>query len=214
MYGYLICAGLGVGVGLAELIARYRDRPSALASMPSTWLYVVVNGLASVAALLLVHVFGWTFGTSGSAIVGTQVLVAGFGAIALFRSSLFTVRVGDTDVGVGPSTVLTVFLAAADRDIDRHRAKERSRTVSGIMRGVSFARAQNALPVYCLALLQNLPTADQVALRQSVDALAAVAATDPQRALSLGLLLMNVAGEDVLRAAVKALGDDIKARGV
>ena len=36
----------------------------------------------------------------------TQILMAGVSAMAFFRSSLFVVRAGDRDVGVGPSGFL------------------------------------------------------------------------------------------------------------
>lgn len=45
--------------------------------------------------------------------------MAGVSAMAFFRSSLFVVRAGDRDVGVGPSGFLQIFLTAADRAVDR-----------------------------------------------------------------------------------------------
>jgi hypothetical protein len=216
---YAVCSLLGGGVGLAELVSRYRDEPASLVKVPSAWVYVVINGGASAAALYLAHVFGWTFGATGSSVEVMQVLLASFAAIAFFRSSLFTARVGDTDVGVGPSTVLTTLLGAADRDVDRHRAKARSDDVAKVMGPppggggvVSFDKARYALPTYVLGLLQNVPLDEQARLRKAVDDLAGQSGmTDHQKALSLGLLLMNIAGPDVVRSAVDALGPDIRA---
>jgi hypothetical protein len=48
--------------------------------------------------------------------------------MAFFRTSLFVVRAGDRDVGVGPSGFLRIFLAAADRSVDRN-ALRRVRTL-------------------------------------------------------------------------------------
>jgi hypothetical protein len=203
---YIVAGALGALVGLVELASRYRDRPAVLVGVPSAWLYALVNASATVVALLLVNSFGWTFGgVPQGATTVLRVLVASLTALALFRSSLFTVRIGDADVGVGPSTLLTTLLGIADRGVDRRRATDRSRQVTKIMSGVSFGRARLALPAFCLALLQNVPPAEQHDLGIAVDALSASSMSDTQKAYALGLLLLNVAGPDVLSDAVSAL---------
>jgi hypothetical protein len=96
---YLVAALLGALVGGTELVSRYRDAPqSALLSRPA-WLYVFLNASASALALWL--------------------------AMALFRTSLFTVRAGDRDVGVGPGSLLQTLRDAVDREVDRARGQAR-----------------------------------------------------------------------------------------
>lgn len=210
MTGYLIAVSLSCLVGVAELVSRYRDRPTTLIRVPSTWAYVLINGAAGAGSLLLLHVFNWRFGVKAPEVAdATQVLVASLGSMMVFRSAIFTVRVGDEDVAVGPSTLLTSLLAAADRGVDRMQARNRAREAGQIMRGVSYSRAQLALPTYCLGLLQNVSAEEQADLRTAVDALAGVDMTDTQKAHNLGLLLLNVAGPDVLDAAVSTLRDEI-----
>jgi hypothetical protein len=212
--GYAVAVSLSCLVGIAELVSRYRDRPTTLVRVPSTWAYVLINGGAGAGSLLLLHTFGWRFGVQSPQIAdATQVLVASLGSMMVFRSAVFTVRVGDEDVAVGPSTLLTSLLAAADRGVDRMQAKTRAHEAGEIMRGVSFAKSRLALPTYCLGLLQNVSAEDQADLRTAVDALAGSEMTDGQMALNLGLLLMNVAGPDVLRSAVETLRDEITADG-
>ncbi|MFB4299502.1 hypothetical protein [Actinomadura sp. NTSP31] len=212
MAGYLVAVSLSCLVGVAELVSRYRDRPTTLVRVPSTWAYVLINGGAGAGSLLLLHTFGWRFGVASPHVAAaTQVLVASLGSMMVFRSAVFTVRVGDEDVAVGPSTLLTSLLAAADRGVDRMQAKTRAQEAGEIMRGVSFAKSRLALPTYCLGLLQNVSAEDQADLRTAVDALAGSEMTDGQMALNLGLLLMNVAGPDVLRSAVDTLRDEIVA---
>ncbi|HEY8482536.1 MAG TPA: hypothetical protein VIL71_22150 [Spirillospora sp.] len=212
MIGYVIAVSLSCLVGVAELVSRYRDRPTTLIRVPSTWVYVLINGAAGAGSLLLLHTFDWRFGVhSPDVSAATQILVASLGSMMVFRSAVFTVRVGDEDVAVGPSTLLTALLAAADRGVDRMQAKTRAHEAGEIMRGVSFAKAKLALPTYCLGLLQNVSAEDQADLRTAVDALAGSEMTDGQMALNLGLLLMNVAGPDVLRSAVETLRDEIMA---
>ena len=213
---YMAVALLGVLVGVGELVSRYRDEPTRAlfarqGGLIPALLYVTINALAALAALKLIHVFGWTFGGDAAqpSTRYTQVLVAGFGAMALFRSSLFTLRVGGQDVGVGPSSVLQIILDAADRAVDRRRARGRSGEVSRIMRNVSFQRASEVLPSYCLALMQNLSPEDQAELGRQVKALQPAAMDDQMKALLLGLALLNFVGLDVLQSAVDALGDKI-----
>src|SRR5262249_14775090 len=64
MYAWLAVVALGGGVGLAELVTRYRDDPSALWASSSFWVYVLINAGASALAFALIKVFGWTFGVA------------------------------------------------------------------------------------------------------------------------------------------------------
>ncbi len=197
----------GALVGTTELVSRYRDKPTApLGTWPGL-IYIVTNAGASAGALWLLQRQGVTFDFGGTLPPEFgQVLLAGFGTMFLFRSSLFTVRVGDSDVSIGPAAVLQIILNAADRACDRLRAGPRSARVYQIMRGVSFDRAKQALPLHCFALMQNVSTAEQTQLMQTIDALAAKSMTDEVKSYNLGLVMMNVVGEDVLDKAVSVLG--------
>jgi hypothetical protein len=209
---YVVVALLGALVGGGELTARYRDAPArALANLPAFG-YVALNMAASLGALAFIHVYGWTFGltTAGDALRWTQVLVAGTGAMALFRSSLFTAHVGDRDVGVGPSSFLQIFRDATDRAVDRDRAKARSDKVTDIMKEIPYAKASAGLPTYCLALMQNVPNDEQVALTKSLALLDQAAIDEAIKVRILGLQLMNVVGTTVLTAAVASLNDEMK----
>lgn len=209
---------IGVLVGAGELIARYRDAPlSALGRAPSA-LYLAVNATAAGTAFLLINQFGWQFGfpvPEGTALDAIRVLVAGFGAMALFRSSLFLARIGDKDVGVGPATVLQVVLNAADAGVDRETAAIRAPRVKEIMQNVDPDRAKDLLPLFCFRLLQSsLPDDEFVALKTKIDEVfqstpVAGQTIQDYKACSLGLIIMNYMGEDVLRAGVETLGQEI-----
>jgi hypothetical protein len=210
---YVVVALLGASVAVGELVTRYRDAPSqALRSAPAL-LYIALNAAASLAALSLVHVFGWTFGVSPSnpeAVRWTQVLAAGFGAMALFRSSLFIVKVGGQDFGIGPGGVLQSLLSAADRGVDRWRGGKRDEAVKK-MKGISFAKAHGSLPAYCLQLMQNVSADDAKRLADQVELLANDSdMPEATKARVLSLLLMNVVGEEVVLKAVDTLGPEIK----
>jgi len=201
---------LGVVVGIAELVSRYRDAPKeALYTRPAL-LYVALNLAASVLALALIRAYDWKFGATGAAVEWTQVMVGGIGAMALFRTSLFTVRAGDRDIGVGPGSFLQIFRDAADREVDRLRAQARGSTIGQLMQGLHYSKASAGLIPYCLALMQNLPDEDQQKLVRAVLLLDKESIDDDVKVLILGLHLINAVGPDVLKAAVKALGDKLK----
>jgi hypothetical protein len=203
----------GASVGLGELLARYRDEPVRAVRTPPAYLYVALNALAALGAFALMRVFGWGFGmdsTQEHHVLWVQILVAGFGAMAFFRSSFFTVRVGEADVAVGPSSFLQVVLDASDRGVDRLRAEARAREVLRVMKGVSYARASAALPTFCLTLMQNLPIAEQTALAEEIGKLDGNEIDEDLKTFILGLKLMNVVGEGVLLEAVTVLGPRIQ----
>jgi hypothetical protein len=209
---YLAVAVLGALVGAAELVSRYRDAPArAVYNLPAA-IYIALNLGASIAALAIIHVYGWTFGVNGPAAQRwAQVGIAGTSAMALFRTSLFTLRAGDHDIGIGPSTFLQIFREASDRAVDRLRAKARGDQVGKLMTGIDYDKASQGLPPYCLALMQNVPDDDQVKLKDSI-VLLNNAAIDPAiKVRILGLQLMNVVGPNVLLAAVDALHEQMQA---
>lgn len=208
---WLIVALFGALVGAGELLSRYRDAPGhSIWNVPALF-YIGLNVFASLGALYLIHVFQWSFGaTTGEALRWTRVLVAGLGAMALFRSALFTVRIGDRDVAVGPAGFLQTFLAAADRGVDRRGARSRATSVSDLMKGVDYQKASVALPPYCLGLMRNVSAEDQQALAQALAVLDRDSVEDSIKVRLLGLELMNVVGQAVLKDAVDSLEDEIR----
>src|ERR1700691_3604963 len=132
---WVAVAMLGGVVGAGELASRYKDDPWAATKTWPAIFYIAINSAASVGALGLIHATGW------SASRWAQILTAGVSAMAFFRTSIFVVRAGDRDVGVGPSGFLQIFLSAADRAVDRKRAATRSQAVVGAMKDVDYTRA-------------------------------------------------------------------------
>lgn len=207
---YAAAFGFGIAVGSTELIQRYRDQPVAPLRTPPGFLYLAVNGLAAAAALWLIQATDTLTTQTAIPVLPAQVLLAGFGTMAFFRSALFTFRVGDGDVPVGPAAVLQVILDAADRSCDRLRAQVRSSAVERIMQDVSFEAARAVLPGHCLMLMQNLAERERTALSEAIERLGrAAGCSDRAKALQLGLMLINLVGEEVLEDAVTALRAEI-----
>ena len=205
---------LGVLVGAGEIVGRYRDAPQrALFSLPG-FLYLAINAIAAGAALGIILIFGTTFGvdpqTSPNELRLTQVLVAGFGAMAFFRTSLFIVRVAGRDIGVGPSSFLQIALNATDQAVDRRRARHRAVMVDHKkIVDIDWDKANTALPTYCLNLMQNLPRDDQGAIAQQIQLLREDKMANEIKVLNMGLLLMNHVGDEVLADAIASLGTTI-----
>jgi hypothetical protein len=201
---------IGFGVGVVELVSRYRESPlQALMTMPAVS-YVLLNVIACASCLAILKIVrpSWIFqeGTTPEAQQLYLILAAGFGAVALFRSSIFKLKSADGDLSVGPSIILDTLLSASDRGVDRLLAAPRSERVAKLMASVSFDRAKAALPAYCFALMQNVGLPEQKTFADQVNSLSAAQMADKIRALSLGLALVNLVGDKVLARAV----DDLK----
>jgi hypothetical protein len=214
---YFAATGIGAAAGATELIGRYRDKPTAAVTTLPGILYIVINGFVSLAAfwLLLTRQLG-PFVTGPTGVPTTMlytVLLAGFGSMAFFRTSLFSVRVRDTDVAVGPAVVFQVLLRAADRACDRERAGPRAKSVKAIMQGVNFNKAKVQLPFHCLALMQNVSADEASQMNQAVAAIESATLSDEVKSYNLGLLLMLYVGEDVLREGVAVLRNLIAVPG-
>lgn len=164
-----VLAGL---VGLAELVSRYRSDPAYALGSLAAWFYIALNASAGVIALLVIHAFDWKFGQTEH-IDLFRIFVAGFGAIALFRSSFFVAKIGGLSVGVGPSLVLGSLLDACDRDVDRRSAEKIAEAASDdALAELNPDSVISALPVLCLALMQNFPPSDQAQLAADISAIA------------------------------------------
>lgn len=202
-------AAMGALVGAGELVVRYRDDPARALLSRAAHLYIAINLGASLATYGLILAFGWGFGqpAGSEAQRWLQVLIAGFSAMAVLRSSLFLVRVGDKDVGIGPSGVIEGLLGAADRAVDRRRGCERSEEVRRLLGGLEWEQAREELPALCLGLMQNAAPSEQKALANTVKELEAGDLEPEVRVYLVGLGLMNFAGAEVLKGAVEMLKD-------
>lgn len=166
----VIVALLAAFVGVAELVSRYKSEPlRSIRASPAAWFYILLNAGAGAAALMVINAFGWSFGQTTHVDLW-RIFAASFGAIAFFRSSLFQTRIGNTDVGIGPSLVLGALLDAADREVDRRSAGRMSAVIRNTQLGHLNANQVNlALPVLCLALMQNFSAGDQAQMGTEIE---------------------------------------------
>lgn len=206
---YAIAAmAIGGAVGAVELLGRYRHAPLRATLNWSGVFYILINILASWAAYFLLATFS-VFDLAKDAEQVKAALTAGFGSLVFMRSSIFNVRVGESDIGIGPAAILDTLLLVADRGVDRREAVARAQDVSALVSQVRDPRiVAKMLTKYSLALMQNV---DEKTSQDLGDAIGKILG-DPEIpdtikmdivALRLGI----VVGPDVLEAAVSALGD-------
>lgn len=211
---YLIVALFGAAIGATELLSRYRDAPFRALRGGSALAYLGLNLLASVGSLWLTRLFDVTFGidpaTHADRLRWAQVFAAGFGSMVLLRSSVFILNIGDQTVSIGPSSILDALLGVLDREVDRRRAQERASAVAEIMNAVSFKKGREQISIVAFALMQNVSREEQDKVVNKVLGLEKQRASDKAKAHALGLALMDVVGEQVLRKSVDMIREEIK----
>lgn len=215
-FDYLAVGALGAMIGFVEILSRYKDAPFKVSfSLPGVF-YLLINALASVIALWAIRLFGISFtdnpNWTAEMVRWLQVGVAGLASMTLFRSALFTFRIGDQDVSVGPNAILQVLLVAVDKEVDRMRGAIRAKIVEDAMKDITFEEAITNLPPVVLALMQNLSDKDKKEILDSVKIALESKAPERARIMTLGLNMINVVGEDILKAAIAMVDLDKKTK--
>jgi hypothetical protein len=198
-------AAFGAVFGAAELLTRFRDEPWAAVGTKHGVAYVLINALVSAGVFaLLVHSHETLFPDLS---VLWLALVAGFGAMALLRSKIFTfrTRAGD-DVPVGIDAVVRAFLQATDRGVDRERADTRWAVTNQYLHDVDeksldpwFATVETHLSAY-----QSLTKEDTATLEAALATIKRSTAGHAARAVRAGLLLQEVSGTRTFRRVAVA----------
>ncbi|XRQ06703.1 hypothetical protein ACN3XK_60915 [Actinomadura welshii] len=204
----LLAALIGGAIGLAELVARYRDKPVAALLSPGGLLFVFVNASAAIIALIAVAASGWTFGlpatTPPTSLTVVQVMTAGIGSAAVLRMSVGPAH--GRAAGTGPIALLNGILRLADGELERKRAI--SRLSHNDLAGLSFERDHAALAELCCHLMREFDLAEA----QRLGGLAAELShrddlTDADKLDCWGLELTRLVGERALRQAARRLRD-------
>ncbi|GGU92882.1 hypothetical protein GCM10010182_05310 [Actinomadura cremea] len=203
----LLAALIGGAIGIAELVARYRDKPFAAVLSPGGLLFVLVNVSAAVVALIMVTAAGWTFGLPAAmpeAAVVVRVMAAGLGSAAVLRMSISPAQ--SKGGGTGPIAVLNGILRMAEGELERKRAL--SRLSHNDLSGLSFERDHAALAELCCHLMREFDLAEA----QRLGGLAAELSdrddlTDADKLDCWGLELTRLVGERALRQAARRLRD-------
>jgi hypothetical protein len=203
-----LAALIGGAIGVAELVARYRDKPVAALLSPGGLLFALVNTGASVVALIAVTAAGWRFGLPytmpPTALLVVHVIAAGLGSAAVLRMSFAPAQTSTP--GTGPIALLNGILRIADGELERKRAL--SRLSHNDLADLSFERDHAALAELCCHLLREFDLAEA----QRLGGLAAELSarddlTDADKLDCWGLELTRLVGERALRQAARRLRD-------
>lgn len=202
-------AFIGLLIASVELLGRYRAFPGAALLGAPGFLYLTVNAAACMVVFALSTAFGWRFGVPDSASVGmvtlVRVIVSGFSAMALLRSSLFTLTQGETTVDAGPSALLNGLRSLLDRLVDQQHT-EKLILREHLLTGLSFAKDHEALTLLCSTALVNPDPQSAEELGDLAAKLKASADIDDAVKLQIyAMKLLELAGSRAVEAAGKAL---------
>ncbi|MEO1725041.1 MAG: hypothetical protein AAFR84_21910 [Pseudomonadota bacterium] len=183
--------------------------------MPATYIYLLFNGFVGVAAFYLLTIFPLPAGDEAETGTALQrsvenVLIAGFGGAAFFRSSIARTKVGDLEVSVGPAFVIDAFLGATDRNIDRRRALERTQQIPILMRYIPAGFAADALTQYCIETMQNLSAADEKNLETRAASILKSDLPANVKSMLVGMVITEFTGHKVLEAAIESLHEEVE----
>lgn len=208
----LFVALLGALTGATELIRRYPDAPLRAIRTGGALIYIGVNLVAAIIALLFLQTFGGIQETDASKRAIYEILIAGIGSMVLLRLSFFkATTTNDSEVSIGPAYLLDTLLKAADTSVGQRLARERTKDAAEVMKDVSFDKAFGMLPTLCIGLMPTLVEEDQNSIASQVALIQGNLNFTPHaRSLLLGALLMRFFGLDMLREAIERLGADIK----
>lgn len=203
---------IGALVGAVEILGRYRHAPfRAVLTWPGLF-YILVNIGAAWVAYYMLGAFE-VFASTTVAKDLTHVLTAGLGSLVFMRSSVFNLKIGDSDIGIGPAAILDALLLVADRGVDRREAVARAQDVTELLARVGDPRAvARMLTSYSLALMQNVDVTTSQQINESINQIM----DDPEipDAIKVDIVALQlgvVVGPEVLEAAVAALGDRLYA---
>jgi hypothetical protein len=196
----VLAAMLGATAGASELISRYRDEPLSAVASRAGMAYVGVN--ASVSALtygLLTEYSSSLLPALASDRLLTSV-VAGFGSMAVLRSKFFTLRTSSgEDIAVGPDAVVSAFLDAADRGVDRARAARRIALVFEYAQAATHPEKGRDFLEISIAAFQNLNKEQKVAFVQRLNAITASGYPARLQLQAICYELLSLTGEDNFR---------------
>jgi ABC-type transport system involved in multi-copper enzyme maturation permease subunit len=185
----------GMLVGLSEILSRYRDEPLLASATGAGIAYLFLNGVLALAAFMVLQMYpGKIFPDLAKDLFLTSI-VAGFGAMVVFRSKLFTFRSPDgKDYSIGPAIVLETALRTIDSKIDRRRATERQIEVFQAMHDLTDFSSTASYIEASLLSFQNLSQDDKAAIANVIQEYRDTSKwPDSLKVLGLGFAFLNLA---------------------
>jgi hypothetical protein len=196
---------IGMGTSLIELLSRYRDEPiKVIATSQFAWVYLLLNGLMAIGAHAVLLDSGFTtIDTQTSR--ATLAVGSGVSAALILRSRVFTARLGDEQVSIGPGYIVDQLLGIIDAQIDRRRALQRVSIVVSVMEGKEFDGSRIHAATMITGSRQNLSLQDQKDLANQIREVVDRKIPDQEKSYALGFILLDFMGEEFLQAVAARL---------
>lgn len=190
-------AVFGALVGLSEILTRYRDEPLRATFNLFGLAYLTLNALISLGAFLLLRRYDSQIFPSISNDLLLISVAAGFGAMVIMRSKLFTFNTPDGQTfAVGPAIVIDTILQTIDQKIDRLRAAERQERVYQQLQNVAaFEPAAQYLEASLLSF-QNLSEEQKAAIHEVITEYRQSHWDDRLKIMAVGFAFLTIAGEE------------------
>jgi hypothetical protein len=214
---YPLVYSLGAIVGVTEILMRFRDEPIwAINSSPGS-LYALLNGTSSLLAFCLIRYLDIWFGAAPRSEIGNvlQVLTAGLGAMSFLRSGIFVSKTNadDKETSFGPAIILQRVLDVLSSQVDRQRAIQRDKFVASAAQRIRTDEDLSHFAFYASSLMQTLSDEQTQNLHLAMTEVQ----SNPQVPLFRKnqvclLLLLNLLGEDALKAALDRMTDSEQPR--
>lgn len=212
--GY-VCAGLA----MLELILRHPHAISTkiLIGNLASFIYFLFNFIVGCAAYVIVtspdlHSYVPSFLMDpGLKSDGIRAVIVGFIATSVLRASIFSVKVGDADVPVGPAAVIQGLQQYLDRRIRNAHKKVVDKKIAEIMRGFDALAGKSDLVALCLDGLNSCSKQELDEFRISTDHAMKIPVTlEHVRAIELGKAIYLACGLEVLESSVDQIRNEFQ----
>ena len=198
VYGWaMMSAVFGASVGLAEILTRYRDEPVVASLTPFGLAYLGLNAIISLAAFALLR----SYPTAIFAVLKDDLfltsIIAGFGAMTVFRSKLFTYKSADgKEYAIGPAIVLETVLKTIDQKIDRQRATYRQARVFGGTKALHDFEGTAQYIEATLGSFQNVTQEQKTQIGGVISDFRKAPYPDRLKLMGIGFAFLDLAGEE------------------
>lgn len=203
MWDYVLVALFGALTALVEVSSRYQDKGFGSLRNIYGLLYVLVNASISCFGLYVVYLYVYPELLDTTAAVNEQarfqaILLAGFSAQAVFRSSFLTIKVKGNDVNIGLAQVITMLLEVLDREVDRRQAGSREDLIT-VSTTVAYDDMKNVVFPIAISMMSNVAIEDEQRLRSKINDLDSnTDIPDTVKSTQLAAYLSNVVGSTLL----------------
>lgn len=196
---------LGLIFGISELIARYND-PKYIFRVWQAYIYLLLNAIVSVVALLLLKYFRNQDTTTITTIEINNVIIAGLGGMMILRSSFFSVKIKESKVDIGIGTIVQIFLDLIEKKMKNSAAALKINEINKIMKGIIFEDAKLELTTMCINSIDNFSKADNDLLIKKIEEISNLDIGNTNKVIQVGISISQYCDNDILRNSIEVLG--------